>query len=167
MVPSLIYIFLRGFGDNKFEIPVFYEEGISIVGCNSESNATHLVQFEAYDMQGAQLFYFPQWVDSDEFYRQCDRIKAKQPNISFTAIADTTLLSALGNVLVVSDEIHLYQIANCALIWGQEMAISKPIYNQLVLVDKKKQIRGYYLGNELEEMDRLDIELDILKREVN
>lgn len=160
-------MFLRGFGENKFEIPIFYENGISIEGCKNESTTIHLVQFEEYDMQGAQLFYFPQWVNSDEFYRQCVRIKAKQPNISFTAIADTTLVSSIGNVLVVSDEAHLYQIANCALIWAQEFAISKPIYNQLILVDEKKQIRGYYFGDNLEEMDRLDIELDILKRESN
>jgi len=166
VVPSLIYIFLRGFGNNKFEIPIFYEDGVSIEGCNTSSSA-HLVQFENYTLHGAQLFYFPQWVNDDEFYRQCNRIREKQPNVIFTAIADSTNYTVFGNLLMVSDEAHLYEIANCSLVLGQEVAISNPIYNQLVLVDAKKRIRGYFNGNELEDMDRLDVELDILKREKN
>lgn len=166
VIPSLVYIFLRGFGDNKFEIPVFYQEGISIDGCNT-TKSIHLVQFENYSLQGAQLFYFPQWVNDDEFYRQCNRIRTKQPKVVFTAIADSTNYTVVGNILMVSDEAHLYEIANCSLVLGQEVAISKPVYNQLVLVDAQKRIRGYFNGNELEDMDRLDVELDILKREKN
>jgi len=166
VVPSMIYIFLRGFGYNKFEIPVYYEDGVAIEGCDA-SDSTHTVQFENYTLQGPQLFYFPQWVNDEEFYRQCNRINDKQPKVVFTAIADSSNHTFIGNLLLVSDEDQLYQIANCALVLGQEFFISEPIYNQLVLVDSKKRIRGYFNGNELEEMDRLDMELDILKKEEN
>ena len=166
VIPSLIYIFLRGFGHNKFEIPIYYQDGASIEGCDN-SASTHLVKFENYALEGAHLFYFPQWVNDDEFYRQCNRIRDKQPDVIFTAIADSTNAMVLGNLLMVLDDAHLYEIANCALILGQEAAITKPIYNQLVLVDSKKRIRGYFNGNEIEDMDRLDVELDILKKELN
>ena len=166
VVPSLIYIFLRGFGFNKFEIPVYYEEGISIVGCDT-SESLHLVQFENYTLQGPQLFYFPQWVNDEEFYRQCSRIKDKQPEVAFTAIADSSNYPGFGNLLLVADIEHLYKIANCSLVLGQEVSISAPIYNQLVLVDAQKRIRGYFNANELKEMDRLDMELDILKKEIH
>ena len=165
VIPSMVYIFLRQFGDNKFEIPVYYADGISIEGCISSSHKQHFVQFEDYSLHGAQLFYFPQWVNDDEFYRQCKRIKDKQKNVVFTAIADSTNYAIFGNLLMVSDETHLYEIANCSLILGQDVAISEPIYNQLVLVDSKKRVRGYFDGNDLEDMDRLDVELDILKKE--
>ena len=166
VVPSMIYIFLRGFGFNKFEIPVYYEDGISIEGCDA-SDSTHTVQFEDYALHGPQLFYFPQWINDEEFYRQCKRIRDKQPEVVFTAIADSSNYTFVGNLLLVPDEEHLYEIANCALVLGQEGSISEPLYNQLVLVDSKKRIRGYFDGNELEEMDRLDMELDILKKEEN
>ncbi len=165
IIPSLVYVFLRGFGNNKFEIPVYYSEGIKIEGCSSDVDKAHLVNFENYELEGAQLFYFPQWVDNEAFYQQCKRIQKKPYHVSFTAIADTTLQSKLGNTLVVSDEAHLYNIANCSLVLGQEIAITSPMYNKLVLVDAQKRIRGYYDGADLEDMDRLDIELDILSKE--
>ena len=165
IVPSLIYLFLRGFGDNKFEIPVFFEEGISIEGCDTLKTKTHFVKFETYELQGTQLFYFPKWVNDDEFYRQSNRIKERHLEVLFTAIVDSSNYRILGNMLLVSDEDHLYKIANCSLVLGQEVAIFEPLYNQLVLVDKYKRIRGYFNGNELEDMDRLDIELDILNKE--
>lgn len=167
IVPSLIYMFLKGFGDNKFEIPIFYKDGITIEGCDIQKSSTHLVDFEAYTLQGEQLFYFPKWVNDNEFYRQCDRIKSKHPYLVFTAIADSSNYKIIGNILLVSDEQHLFDVANCSLVLGQDTAILEPIYNRLVLVDRKKRVRGYYNGNELEEMDRLDVELDILKREFN
>ncbi len=165
VIPSLVYIFLRGFGNNKFEIPVYYQNGLAIEGCSLDTSTTHLVKFENYKLQGAQLFYFPKWVNTNEFYRQCERIMAKPYQVVFTAIADTTLQSKLGNTLVVVDEKQLFNIANCSLVLGQEVAITKPVYNQLVLVDAKKRIRGYYDGADLEDMDRLDVELDILRKE--
>ncbi|MCB0506055.1 MAG: hypothetical protein KDC58_11225, partial [Cyclobacteriaceae bacterium] len=70
-----------------------------------------------------------------------------------------------GNKLLVTDINQLFKVANCSLVLGQDSVIHKPIFNQLVLVDTHKQIRGYYSGSELEDMDRLDIELDILNRE--
>lgn len=165
VIPSMVYIFLRQFGDNKFEIPVYYAEGVSLKGCDFSLDKQHFVEFEDYALEGAQLFYFPQWVNDDEFYRQCSRIRDKQKHVVFTAIADSSNYTVFGNLLMVMDEGHLYEIANCSLILGQENVISEPIYNQLVLVDSKKRIRGYFNGNDLEDMDRLDVEIDILKKE--
>lgn len=165
IVPSLIYLSLRGFGENKFEIPVYYQTGMPFDGCLTKGEEPHLFQFEPYELQSTQLFYLPQWVNDDSFYQQCARIKEKHPNVVFTAIADTSNYKNLERVLLISDEAHLYEIVNCGLVLGQEVEISTPIFNQLVLVDINKQIRGYFNGNELEDMDRLDMELDILGKE--
>lgn len=168
VVPVLIYLFLKGFGENHFAIPVYYEDGITLRDCVPNGNKTHLVEFESYPLQSAHLFYIPQWVNSDEFYRQSSRIQDKWPNIQFTAIADSGYSDVrIGNKLVILDQSQLYQIANCSLVLGQDSAITSPIFNKLVLVDQKKRIRGYYRGDDLEDMDRLDIELDILHREEN
>ncbi len=161
----MVYIFLRSFGDNKFEVPVYYQEGILIEGCAKRADTVHLVNLKSYNFKEAQLFYFPQWVNDKEFYRQCERIKTKPYRIMFTAISDTVFNTKLGNTLRVENEEHLYKVANCVLVFGQEVAITNPVYNQLVLVDSEKRIRGYFNGNNLEDMDRLDIELDILNNE--
>ena len=166
LLPVLIYLFLKVFGDNHFAIPVYYADGITLEGCKYEARQPHLVEFESYQWQRAHLFYFPQWVNDEEFYRQCGRIQTKWPGIQFTAIADSSYSnSAIGNKLLVTDINQLFKVANCSLVLGQDSVIHKPIFNQLVLVDTHKQIRGYYSGSELEDMDRLDIELDILNRE--
>lgn len=168
LLPVLIYLFLKGFGENHFAVPVFYTDGLSLEGCELKKDRPHLVEFESYEWQKAHLFYFPQWVNDEEFYRQCGRIQAKWPTIQFTAIADSSYQnSKIGNKLIVSDKSHLFDVANCALVLGQDSIIHSPIYNQLVLVDVHKQIRGYYTGSELKDMDRLDIELDIINREEN
>lgn len=164
VVPSLIYLFLRGFGENQFSIPIFYENGISIAPCNTNNDESHFVLFEDYKLENAQLFYLPKWVNDNNFYSQSNRIKIKHPLVTFTAISDSSFNNSLGSLLLVADEEQLFSIANCALVLGQDSAISKPIYNKLILVDRQKRIRGYYQGNDLEDMDRLDMELDILSK---
>lgn len=167
IIPSLVYIFLRGFGNNKFEIPVYYANGVTIDGCSEDIGKAHLVNFENYELEGAQLFYFSDWVKGNDFLKQCSRIKAKSYHVAFIAISDSLRQNQLGNTLVVKNNAQLFNIANCALVIGQGSAITKPIYNQLILVDSKKRIRGYYDGASVEDMDRLDIELDILSKERN
>jgi sRNA-binding regulator protein Hfq len=160
----LFYIFSHKFRKNKFKIPIFYTNGVNIKGCK-KTEGQHIVQFENYNLLEVQLFFFHNWINKAEFYQQCKRIQAKHPTIKFTAIADSTIQSELGSVLLVMDKKQLYKIANCALVVGKKSIIHSPVYNQLVLVDKQKRIRGYYKGDDLEDMNRLDIELHVLNKE--
>ena len=45
---------------------------------------------------------------------------------------------------------------------GEDRFLDKAIAHKFVLVDTEGQIRGYFMGNDLDEIERLDIELDIL-----
>lgn len=167
VVPAGIFLFLRGFGQNEFTIPVYYQHGLSFTGCNT-ATSPHKVLFATYADPMPHLFYFPQWVQHQNFYRETRRIHAKYPAVQFTAIADTIVTPAIGNVWIVDTPRQLLQIANCELAWGEATYLTAPDrFNQLVLVDKHNHIRGYYKGDSLEDMDRLDIELDILLNHAN
>ncbi|MTI30544.1 SCO family protein [Xanthovirga aplysinae] len=58
LIPVLIYLFLQGFGENKFVIPVYYESGVesSFEGCNFETGRQHFIpNFSFEDQNGKKV----------------------------------------------------------------------------------------------------------------
>jgi hypothetical protein len=51
---------------------------------------------------------------------------------------------------------------NCELVLGESEWLDEPIENKSVLIDKEKRIRGYYILTDIDEIERLDTEIDIL-----
>ena len=60
------------------------------------------------------------------------------------------------------DTAAIIDIINCELVMGENVWLKEPILNKAVLVDKQRRIRGYFITNEISEIERLDTELDIL-----
>ena len=154
-IPAGIFTFLRYFGDNKFDVEIFFTQGIEtpIGNCEttneqysvpkellSDSKVNIVVAFNRGDLKilsniSARL--------KDTFGDKYDMIIFSQDSIH----SDNT---ELLQVKIVDD---LTKVMNCGFITDD--------VKSLVLVDKQNRIRGYY-SDELDEIDRLIVELKII-----
>lgn len=161
-IPAFVFIFLHGFGDNKFEVPLYYEEGVdtAFVSCTLEVphrvlksnlkdkitvvsfNKEQLnelnrlcVDYESYAEFQSILFY-----DSSKQQLGNRSARLKNDQLKFSAVGD---FSALLSCLFIIDESELKEFP-------------------LVMVDQDQRIRGYYYTSDTEEFERLIHELNII-----
>jgi hypothetical protein len=145
LFPLLISLFLRYFGKNEFNIPVYYEEGVDSVGAecpfvyakpytlpdsvfSKSNNAKHFVMLITLD-------------SGNEARKNFERLRTEVgiPEYKFVVLKPGHLND---------------QLISCVLL------LKKPWTT--VLIDEQKRIRGYYAPSTLEEGDRLIVEMKIL-----
>jgi protein SCO1/2 len=145
-LPGLIFIFLKVFGKNHFDIPVYYQEGIS--GLPTECTGTYQGQ---YALPDSSLHAFGYKHDVACLFVDSSAIANKEIKQLRQAFGESQLqIISLAGI----KPNRLNPIKNCVLFLKEPW--------QAVLVDKQKRIRGYYGFTSLEEADRLKVEIDIL-----
>ncbi len=159
-LPVLIFLFLKFFGRNEFSIPVYYENGIpaDTLGCNTEDEAPYRVSI-AQPVQGNVLIILDggqSLIPNTERNNLIRRVRQNGPEgldivVFFNKDAGAPL--PLEGVFYVPKPEESWGTLRCSFVTSQE--------RQLILLDDQRRIRGYY-GLDLEEVDRLLIELDIL-----
>ena len=145
-LPGLVFIFLKLFGKNHFDIPVYYKDGISDLP--KECSGTYHGQYALPDST-LRAFGFKQeavvlLVDSSEINNK----EVAQLRHSFV----NTPLQIISLEGIKTNRLN--RIKNCVLFLKEPW--------KAVLVDKQKRIRGYYAFTNLEETDRLKVEVEIL-----
>jgi hypothetical protein len=144
LLPIAVFVFLKFFGKNRFEVPLIYKDGVS-------------------DPPAACLFDYP------KPYLIPDSILAVAgANNSSIVILDFSRQPST-EMQVVRDEFdHDPVVIKSAstLNFADEKLLRECIFlmkepNELVMIDSEKRIRGYY-ENTREEIDRLILELKIL-----
>jgi len=137
-LPVLVFIFLKFFGKNEFEIPVYWSEGVNVAGCD--------VRPGPYTLPDSTLFAWG-WKGETATLIVLDEDPVKQ-NLARVADqfepGDYATLKA-SNVPV------------CLLLAGDS--------SKVVLVDSERRIRGYYTLTSRKETDRLAVELSILLKQ--
>jgi protein SCO1/2 len=176
-IPVLIAIILKFFGQNQFEIPVYYQDGITSEECGIQSSDQYVIQeFETINGDqhhlrgGISIIYFHSELNenSARMTRELERIfsaKSKSKLLKVYALTDEETVSEMisGSTLLRFDREQLGSIAICNLLLPQSDSAGENIdYSIIVLVDSTGRIRGYYNGTEEEEYDRLSAEVDIL-----
>jgi hypothetical protein len=139
ILPVVIFIFLKLFGKNQFDIPIYYKNGVDSVCVTNTSKpfqVNELVFKSINEKNQPALFtYLPNAKETENFKHVWQEIDASKVSSVFLP-ADST------------------QWKDCLLL------IRNPW--KTVLVDREKHIRGYYNLNSREETDRLIVELKIL-----
>lgn len=174
-LPVLIYLFLQAFGDNRFDIPVYYENGIEqpLDGCMKGPDSTNFkIEHIRTDLEGIVVYGFAmgKGFTNDElnnirvFLNRYNDVQGVTLSILTT---DMMLISDLEESILqrqIVTKKGLLAYARCMLqvdlAYDMESANLAP--RQFVLCDQQKRIRGYYNVDDLEEMDRLNTEIDIL-----
>ena len=151
LLQVLVFLFLKQFGSNQFELPVYYEAGNPITGCASIKQPHQPGEefLSLYDLQGITLVSAKTGTNKFEY----DLVNAltKYPEVNLVSLQLDTL-----------DQQTQLRILNCELIMGKDKEVFEPAMNKYVLLDTKHHIRGYFYLDELLEIERLDMELDIL-----
>jgi hypothetical protein len=147
LLPILIFLFLKYFGKNEFDIPVYYEKGVedSLTStCGKKINGQYVIpdsMMASLKWNGGVMLVID--VDGNEFKAVDELIDEKDPtNFSIFPLSKFSTPEKLS------------EFKKCVLF------IRKP-WNA-VLIDKQKHIRGYYKVGDRNEMDRLEVELKIL-----
>ncbi len=182
LLPAVIFLFLKSFGSNQFDIPVYYQSGVVDTldnNCGRSTAVPYLVNTKPASQVVHKIYHFE---------------KSKSPELEFRLQELERIQNAIGSnngVLLFSflnnpaisksafdnldDRINYdpsfwsirpvnpatYDVfKNCELVMSD-------IDDRVVLVDNREQIRGYYDISDREETDRLIVELKILIAQEN
>jgi hypothetical protein len=145
LLPVSIFVFLKIFGSNQFDVPPLHQDHIDgkPADCSLNYQAPYVLPDSVMEKIRAgkkSLLYILNFSnDSSVLQQATDDIDANE----LTIVQSHTLSFP-----------DVDFIKRCLLI-------VPPPYD-LVLIDKEKRIRGYYKGNDREELDRLVVELKII-----
>lgn len=176
--PVLIYLFLQGFGKNEFDIPIYFESGINapLTGCTPQTQAQPYQLDEAVmeEILGTAANDDRMTVfeignsDTDQLKNNLYTFLEKYKDqtevrlVSIKAADDTVFASSRYRAWQRFNlpDSNLMRLGRCILQLNLNAQLKAD--SGLVLVDQKRQIRGYYDPFELKEIDRLNTELYIL-----
>ncbi|MEQ9424754.1 MAG: hypothetical protein RJQ09_10075 [Cyclobacteriaceae bacterium] len=176
VVPVLIYLFLKLFGQNYYALPVYYQDEtvrLEKEGC-AILRAPHTVAFIDEASFATVIVPLPDGCENcTDSWNELRRIQQRHDEVAFNFITDKpmdcpdALSNCSSNYL---SSVDLVNRMRCDLVMDIPMRISLDSakkLNRWVLVDSYRKIRGYYEPNDREEIDRLILELTILKQEGN
>lgn len=143
LLPGLIFLFLKFFGKNEFDIPVYYRGGVSSDTLSKKCDIHVRGQYYVADS------VIEKW--------------GRKNVVSLLSFSEGTEPEWMSKLVKEGKFEYLQQVCwNC----GEDklkdcvLFLKRP-YNA-VLIDNEKRIRGYYIMGDLDEMDRLQVELKIL-----
>lgn len=182
-LPVGIYLFLQGFGENRFDVPVYYQNGIEnpIGNCEPGMGQFIVPEYQSFDssfskrIEGFTVF--------DLGTPDCDSCQFKINNLlsvsakfqGWKEFHIESIVDDSSHGLYPTDipnwSVHLAQnarlldFANCGLNFEPSHVVENKILGNgvAVLIDGKHRIRGYYNLFDRKEADRLVVELGILK----
>jgi hypothetical protein len=142
LLPVGIFIFLRTFGKNEFEVPAFYQDVAPThsADCAGTYEAPYSVpdsvmkKLSAGKESELYVIYYVEEIQS--------RIK-QEVKYDEVAFVDSKNLGG-SNI----------KLKNCVLL--------VPGAEDMIVVDKDGKIRGYYVSTDREDVDRFLLELEIL-----
>jgi hypothetical protein len=140
LLPVSIFVFLKIFGQNQFDVPVPFANGVAEkpAGCSFDYGVP---------------YYLP-----DSIFKVISPMKAAAYVVNFSPeqkVVSDRVSEEFGSadVKIVSPTFS-DQTKKCVLL------LKKPY--DVILIDQQKQIRGFYVANSREEIDRLLIEISII-----
>jgi len=160
-IPGLVFVFLKKFGKNEFNVPVYFETGLKSDSiCNVSFNGAYHVHdsiLQKIDFQKTTVLHvvvvYPFVKDN---LSEVMRIKSKYLEDS----VEVRVISGVPDYPKADIPITFLDFKDFGNITWCYLRVAEPW--SVVVLDKKNQIRGYYDGSRRDEMDRLDLELSIL-----
>jgi len=141
-LPGLIYVFLKTFGRNEFDVPALYQEGV--VPAMQECPGPYAVPYAVPDSMLGSLRWRPGVPSAIVFNPATVRTAIDRLNNEFR--------DGEFNLMEVPDS--LVNKAVCALLLQPDANV--------VVIDTGQRIRGYYDAADRDETDRLILELKII-----
>jgi protein SCO1/2 len=188
VIPVLVYVFLRAYGENHYAVPVFYETGIptDTTDCITEDEP-HLIRmdFASDDLSAADRLLNRKLsvVDIDmgstqelgnpgySLNRVVDKF-AENPVVQFIVVRPSTDPVPVKQLSADNRFIYVYgsgeqitEFARCELILLDFPDKFDRNTRRFVLIDNEGRIRGYYEVGDFDEIDRMILEMKIILSE--
>lgn len=137
-LPVLIFLFLKFFGKNEFDVKVYWADGVNVAGCKPQP-APYIVPDSALNAWG--------W---------------RGAKATLIVLNEDGIKNNLARVADLFEEgdystIKVSNVPNCLLLAGDS--------SQVVMIDDQRRIRGYYTPTDRKQTDRLSVELRILLKQ--
>lgn len=185
-LPVLLWLFLKLFGQNQFDIPLYYPHGLdSLANCNNTTAPHQVSQLSLENLQGASvdenalsgkvnIIYFLPDNCADtcllvlEELAKLQKVFEAQPSVQLLTIGshhDQITLQSLSQRYRAQPKKWQFLMSGMPTIKRCQFALplkNISIAETLILIDSKRRIRGYYVGTEPDEVDRLTVEIKIL-----
>lgn len=188
-IPVLLYLFLQGFGDNQYQVPVLHKQGFAVLqeGCEDMPAPQAIDQFIHqgpcqrwhcdYLHGKLVLFNFQLSGCGPDYLSEVARV-CNQYHSSSKFMAVTIGMDSLTRDTEVVRQISQYTIDNKRWLWwsfdevvfdlaacGFNLELDCSLAAKSVLIDSMNRIRGYYDLADPQELDRLNTEIAILNQE--
>jgi hypothetical protein len=146
LLPVCVFLFLKTFGKNQFDVPPFYQEELPEGSCGISYSAPYVLPDSIMrSIKNGKA-------DVSLFLINFSSSKEGLPKVHEEVTPEEVSIIPTSDLSMNPDSIAF--IRDCILI-------AKPGFD-LVLIDNQKRIRGYYKATDREEVDRLLIELEII-----
>lgn len=190
LIPAAIYIFLQSFGQNKFTVPIYNEDGEIEVFISNEDNNQNYHKVSFNDLINREHYPIDTKLFTDKIIVLDLVISGEETsNNDYQIIRIADIFKDDESVHIVrifnkdhernaNEKVHETEyrknisIINEGLNTLQRMAkaqlglnmtsVETVAENHLVLLDDEKRIRGYYNLNDFDDADRLILEIKIL-----
>ena len=189
-LPVSIFLFLKIFGSNEFEVPVLFEKGIPDCNGNEE---VHKVPGIALSNENGEKLSSTQLSDFLIFTKLDfhDNVKFQERLVQLVRIQDAFYETGTPKFILLCNEADRHSFEHAALGnagWNKANYLTGYLHADqlhdflrcglgvndqdsennydLVLVDTKKKIRGIYNGLDMEQTEQLILELKILKKQL-
>lgn len=147
LLPGLVFVFLKYFGSNRFDIPVYYTDSVKAPqGCNVIINAPYILPDSVWK-------YFPE--------RKVANVIAVTVSEEDVKEVSDALRKEFGDNVTVRSMDQLSLVEATRSRWAMCVFLAEDP-KTTVLFDNQGRIRGYYDIRSLDEVDRLRVELKIL-----
>ena len=140
LLPVCIFVFLKFFGKNEFDVPAFYQQEKPVVpeDCSYSYAAPYLIPDSVMahvKKDEKKALYLVHFSSPENLSRVVENYGSEIDVVADPNLADTRL-------------------RRCVFLMTESQ--------DMILIDNQKKIRGYYDSKDREEIDRLLLELDIL-----
>jgi hypothetical protein len=145
-LPACVFVFLKMFGKNEFEVPVLHQDVVikKFPECNFDYRIPYFLPDSVMNKIEAQEKGSLYLVNFSTSEAALNRLKAETKEEDLKFVEASRLSGNESTEKRIKECVFLTQTAD------------------LVLVDKQKRIRGYYSSENLDDVDRLILEIKII-----
>ena len=156
--PVLVFLFLHKYGENRFDVEVFYLDSLDHP-CQPDQSAPYRPGVDLIREHPDSLILIGFLDDGAEQEVQLQRARICE-KISGTPVVYLLYSQRKGNFSLSCENITFPEIQESDSL--QNCVFLLPENANLVLLDGRGTVRGYYSYSVGEEIDRLAMEIDIL-----
>lgn len=170
LLPVCIFVFLKLFGSNEFDIPIYYQSQTAIdsTGCEGIKAPYRIKPVTLEDTQQKAItikfeatpsvvFTTSDSLLSKNILRQLNRVQDRL----LIGTAELMIIRPSNNIEPLEGWKQFTMDKNEFKQW-QQCGLLSSTPNEFVLIDENQNIRGYYSSDDIEEVDRLIVEVKIL-----